>query len=364
MARVPDLMRSWRAFRSWPRPARWASYTAVVVVLLMVASLVAGVVVVRTSWPQTDGEIAVPGLDGRVRVVRDDHGIPQIYADTTDDLFRAQGFVARAGPLLRDGRTPARDGRPRSRSCSARTASRPTSSSAPSGWRRVAEEELRLLDADTRAALQAYADGVNAYLEDASPRDLSLEYTVLALGGLDYTPEEWTPVDSLAWLKAMAWDLRGNMDDEIGRVLAAVDHTARAGRRALPRLPLRRAPSRSSRRARSSTGASSRRPTGPGTRNPARPPYTADQVQALGRPPGRPRRDARAARPRRRPGQQQLGRRRRAHRHRQAAARERPAPRHQPARHLVPDRPALQRGLRRLPVRRRGVHASPACRAW
>ena len=41
---------------------------------------------------------------------------------------------------------------------------------------------------------------------------------MLGVGGLDYTPEPWTPVDSLAWLKAMAWDLRGNMDDEIGRV--------------------------------------------------------------------------------------------------------------------------------------------------
>ena len=44
---------------------------------------------------------------------------------------------------------------------------------------------------------------------------------MLGLDGLDYTPEPWTPVDSLAWLKAMAWDLRGNMDDEIDRALAS-----------------------------------------------------------------------------------------------------------------------------------------------
>ena len=48
---------------------------------------------------------------------------------------------------------------------------------------------------------------------------------MLRAGGLDYEPEPWTPVDSLAWLKAMAWDLRGNMDDEIDRVLALADHT-------------------------------------------------------------------------------------------------------------------------------------------
>ena len=45
---------------------------------------------------------------------------------------------------------------------------------------------------------------------------------VLGLGGLDYRPEKWSPIDSLAWLKAMAWDLRGNMQDEIDRALLAV----------------------------------------------------------------------------------------------------------------------------------------------
>ena len=52
-----------------------------------------------------------------------------------------------------------------------------------------------------------------------------MEYTVLGLTGLDYEPEEWTPVDSLAWLKAMAWDLRGNMDEEIARTRLSVDRT-------------------------------------------------------------------------------------------------------------------------------------------
>ena len=62
-------------------------------VLLLVASLVAGVVVVRRSFPQTDGEHrgARPRGQGRGDARR--HGIPQIYADTSHDLFYAQGFV-------------------------------------------------------------------------------------------------------------------------------------------------------------------------------------------------------------------------------------------------------------------------------
>ncbi len=49
---------------------------------------------------------------------------------------------------------------------------------------------------------------------------MSLEYTLLARAGLhDYKVEDWTPADSVAWLKAMAWDLRGNMEEEVQRGL-------------------------------------------------------------------------------------------------------------------------------------------------
>ncbi len=67
--------------------------------LILVAFLVVAVAivltgVVRQSWPQTNGQIQLNGFGANVEVVRDAQGIPQIYADTSDDLFRAQGFVA------------------------------------------------------------------------------------------------------------------------------------------------------------------------------------------------------------------------------------------------------------------------------
>ena len=110
------------------------------------------------------------------------------------------------------------------------------------GWREVAEQELPLLQPATRAALDAYAAGVNAYLDSHSPSEIAVEYTVLGLGGLDYRPEPWTAVDSLAWLKAMAWDLKGNLDEEIERALLSADHTPERGRRAVPGLRLPGAP--------------------------------------------------------------------------------------------------------------------------
>ncbi|NUR31365.1 MAG: penicillin acylase family protein, partial [Catenulispora sp.] len=76
------------------------------------------------------------------------------------------------------------------------------------------------LNADTKAYLTSYSAGVNAYLKDHKGSKASVEYAVLGLQ-TDYTPYDWTPVDSVAWLKALAWDLRGNMQSEINRALAS-----------------------------------------------------------------------------------------------------------------------------------------------
>ena len=59
----------------------------------------------------------------------------------------------------------------------------------------------RLLDADSRVILQAYADGINAYLKDHSGTAVSLEYAVLKLLAPKYAIEPWTPVNTLTWAK-------------------------------------------------------------------------------------------------------------------------------------------------------------------
>jgi penicillin amidase len=87
------------------------------------------------------------------------------------------------------------------------------------GWRQTAEAEWEGLDAETKSMLEAYSAGVNAYLKDHKGTALSLEYSVLGLMSPDYQLEEWTPIHSLTWGKAMAWDLRGNMGDEIERAV-------------------------------------------------------------------------------------------------------------------------------------------------
>jgi len=211
-------------FRSWPRWGRWTSYAVVALVLLLVGVLVAGVVVVRDSFPRTDGEVTIDGLQKTVRVLRDDHGIPQVYADNTHDLFFAQGFVQAQDRFFEmDVRRHATAGRLSELFGESTLATDKTIRTM--GWRRVAQQEISLLSPETQDYLQAFSDGVNAYIHSHSPSEMSLEYTVLGLNGLDYQVEDWTPVDSVAWLKAMAWDLRSNMQDEIQRGMMSATHT-------------------------------------------------------------------------------------------------------------------------------------------
>ncbi|MEU3721784.1 penicillin acylase family protein [Streptomyces sp. NPDC031705] len=195
-------------------------------VLVMVLALLAGlgygaywsVDTVRASFPQTTGSLKVPGLTGTVDVKRDEHGIPQLYADNDEDLFRAQGFVHAQDRFWEmDVRRHMTSGR-----LSEMFGSGQVETDAflrTLGWRQVAQEEYdKKLSPETKKHLQAYADGVNAYLKGKAGKDLSVEHAALDLSD-GYKPERWSPVDSVAWLKAMAWDLRGNMQDEIDRSL-------------------------------------------------------------------------------------------------------------------------------------------------
>ncbi|HEY9374977.1 penicillin acylase family protein [Streptomyces sp.] len=177
-----------------------------------------GVSTVRASFPQTSGTIEIEGLSGPVDVKRDEYGIPQIYADSDADLFRAQGFVHAQDRFYEmDVRRHMTAGR-----LSEMFGKSQVDTDAflrTMGWRKVAQDEYdKVLSAETKKNLQSYAEGVNAYLKGRSNEDVSVEYAALAFSH-DYTIDPWTPVDSVAWLKAMAWDLRGNMQDEIDRSL-------------------------------------------------------------------------------------------------------------------------------------------------
>jgi penicillin amidase len=193
---------------------------AILVVVAIVAAAGVGVWSMRRPLPQVGGSLTLDVLDGPVDVYRDGFGVPHVYADTARDLFVAQGFVHAQDRFWEmDIRRHITAGRLSELFGASQFDTDRVIRTM--GWRRVAEREWDLLSVETQQMFSDYADGVNAYLRGRAPGELSLEHAVLGVQGAAYEPERWSPIDSLVWLKAMAWDLRANMVDEIERVEAA-----------------------------------------------------------------------------------------------------------------------------------------------
>ncbi|MBN2549888.1 MAG: penicillin acylase family protein [Anaerolineales bacterium] len=191
----------------------------IVLSMLLILAILLGsgaAILPRLSFPRINGDVQLVGLDGPVDVIRDTYGIPHIYATTSHDLFFAQGYVHAQDRFYQmDFWRASSTGR-----LSAMFGKAQTSNDAfirTVGWGRIAQEEYASLEADARAALDAYAEGVNAYLAEHQGERLSLEYAILGLISPDYHPIPWEGYHSLAWAKVMAYDLGGNMRAEIER---------------------------------------------------------------------------------------------------------------------------------------------------
>src|SRR4030043_51076 len=162
----------------------------------------------RAPLPQHNGELQVAGLKDSVEILRDELGVPHIYASNTHDLFFAQGYTQAQDRWWQmefwrhvgSGTSEELVGKNDallSTDIFIRTL----------GWRRVAEKDVEECDDESLARLQAFTDGGNAYITSRDPGKLALEYSILKLTGIDIKIEPWTPVDTFVFTKMMAWDL-------------------------------------------------------------------------------------------------------------------------------------------------------------
>lgn len=197
---------------------RVSFWVAIIVVVVLAVTTVTVITVLRRPLPNHSGDVQLSGLEGEVEVIRDDLGVPHIYADTATDLFFGQGYVHAQDRFFEmDYNRHLTAGRMAELVGDNETAISADKVIRTMGWRKVAEEEWSDLQPETRDYMQAYSDGVNAYISKRSPSKIALEYTVLGLQMDVADIEPWDPIDSLAWLKAMAWDLVSNFDDELAR---------------------------------------------------------------------------------------------------------------------------------------------------
>ena len=176
--------------------------------ILLIAAVVSGVL--WLTLPPRSQQARIPGLSGPVDIGFDADGIPRIRAASAIDAAAALGFVhARDRLFQMDLMRRAASGR-LSEIAGPVTLSYDRSMRTL-GLRRRAVEDYPALPAETRAVLEAYARGVNAWIETRG-RFAAPEFLVLG------APERWEPMDSLLWGETMALWLSYNWRTELSRL--------------------------------------------------------------------------------------------------------------------------------------------------
>ena len=196
-----------------PRPRLALRIIALAMLLILITALVAVLDLrhaLKTSLPQLDGESRVAGLHAPVTVTRNAQGVPSISAANLDDLLFAQGYVTASDRLWQmDGLR--------------RHAAGELAEILGPGLlehdrrqrylqiRAAADRAVAALPREQYAQLEAYARGVNTYI-DMHSSSLPMEFRLLA-----YKPAPWSPRDSLLVSLAIYEDMSTGFPQKMNR---------------------------------------------------------------------------------------------------------------------------------------------------
>ena len=192
---------------------------AILAVVLLAAAIIVPTLR-KSGLPELNGEKSIAGLTAEVKVIRDERGVPHIYASNEHDLYYMTGYITAQERLWQmDMVRHATQGRLselfKRDMFDTDIFLRALGMSEKS--RLVLEKE----DPAILATLQAYADGVNAWITECGNK-LPPEFRVLG-----YKPEPWTMMDITNIIGFIGWDLASsNLSNEIsnyklGRKLGA-----------------------------------------------------------------------------------------------------------------------------------------------
>ena len=155
------------------------------------------------------GDITIPGLKDKVTVHYDAELIPHVFAQNDLDLYRAQGYITAKHRLWQmEFQTFAAAGR--LSEIIGEAALSYDRQERRRGMGYGAEQTVKKMseDKETTAIAQAYADGVNSYINQLDPKDYPVEYKLL-----DYKPEAWTIKKTALLLMYMTKMLAGGDED-------------------------------------------------------------------------------------------------------------------------------------------------------
>ncbi len=162
-----------------------------------------------SPFEENQDQSTLMGLKSTVRIVVDHQQIKHIFAENSDDVFFAQGYVV-ASDRLWQMEYLARTAESRLSEIMGRKALASDLFFARLGLAESAKDSLALLNQDPIAhrALESYSKGVNAYIDELNKKRLPIEYLVLG-----HAPEYWTPLKSALIMKYFAWINSGFSQD-------------------------------------------------------------------------------------------------------------------------------------------------------
>lgn len=206
----PRVLKRTRKAGAW----RWIAGGALALTGTLALAAGAGLAWLYTGLPQQEGRLTLTKLDHEVGVYRDRDGIPHIFARSPSDAWRALGYV-HAQDRLAQMELMRRLGSGRLAEVVGSAGLKSDKFMRRMGLALRVQDDYANLKADTRLALDAYAEGVNSFIAN---RPGAWPVEIYAMGG-HVAP--WKPTDSLLWGKLMAMSLTGNWRDEALRARLA-----------------------------------------------------------------------------------------------------------------------------------------------
>jgi penicillin amidase len=192
-----------------------AGKTVILAAALIVALFAGGAALLfERAMPDYSGAASLPGLSAEARVYRDRWGVPHIFAASMNDAARALGYV-HASERLFQMEMQRRAGQGRLAEVAGEDMLAIDKFIRTLGFYRLAQSSFAALSPDAQGHLQAYAEGVNAWL---AAHKNSMPPELLLMGA---APEPWTPADTLVWGKLMALKLSANFKLEVLRARLA-----------------------------------------------------------------------------------------------------------------------------------------------
>jgi len=182
---------------------------------LVVMAAGAGMLWASRSQAPSDGAMQIAGLGGDVTITRDQNGVPHIKAKTRADVAAGLGF-AHAQDRLWQMEVSRMAGQGRLSEMFGSATVDTDIWLRTMGIHEAAAASMGVMDAETKAMLEGYARGVNAWIErnpQVFSSKLPPEYLILGV-----KPEPWIPVDTLTSIKMMSISLAENLGEEAMRL--------------------------------------------------------------------------------------------------------------------------------------------------